>query len=126
MTDQTVLNEATMLYREPAKDSDESSIHEIWGKKLEIRTVDASEVPDLLAEGWVRNPLDLDQRPHAKPKPVASADTADALRKELEAAKVREKQLNERLIATTEENARLKADLDALTAPAKPALKPKS
>lgn len=51
--------EDTMLYRKPTPDSDDNAVQDIWGEKLEVRTVDASEVPDLLAEGWVTHPLEL-------------------------------------------------------------------
>ena len=43
--------EDTMLYREPALDSDESAIQDIWGRRLETRVVDAPEVPSLLRGG---------------------------------------------------------------------------
>jgi hypothetical protein len=68
MTDETdaPLREDTMLYRTPTDDSDENAVQDIWGQRLEIRTVDVSEVADLLNEGWVQHPLDLGKKPEER------------------------------------------------------------
>jgi hypothetical protein len=68
MTDETTapLREDTMLYREPTADSDENAIQDIWGQRLEVRTVDVSEVADLLEQGWVQHPLDLGKKPEER------------------------------------------------------------
>lgn len=55
--------ETTMLYRKPSTESDEGAVQEIWGKKLETRVVEASEVPSMLSEGWVQHPLDIGKKP---------------------------------------------------------------
>lgn len=53
--------EDTMLYRKPVPESDEAAIADIWGSKLETRVVDANaeEFSQMLADGWVRNPVDI-------------------------------------------------------------------
>jgi hypothetical protein len=68
MTDETTapLREDTMLYREPTADSDENAIQDIWGQRLEVRTVDVSEVAELLEQGWVQHPLDLGKKPEER------------------------------------------------------------
>lgn len=78
----TAQREDTMLYRTPAPDSDKAAIQDIWGEQLEVRTVDASEVSDLLAEGWVTHPMHLD----GKPKPEEAAGFEPVKGKALEAA----------------------------------------
>lgn len=65
----TAQREDTMIYRAPAPDSDKAAIQDIWGEQLEVRTVDASEVSDLLAEGWVTHPMHIDGK--AKPEEAA-------------------------------------------------------
>lgn len=58
--------EDTMIYREPTSDSDDNAVQDIWGKQLEVMTVDASEVQDYLAAGWVTHPLDLGKKPEER------------------------------------------------------------
>lgn len=45
------MREATMLYRSPGS-------HELHGVMVDYVTVDASEVPEMLAAGWSLNPLE--------------------------------------------------------------------
>src|SRR3954464_6767290 len=84
MTDQ-IQREDTMIYRTPTKETQETT--DIWGKKLETRVVDATEVPAMLKDGWVTNPLHIDNPP--KPEEAAGfvpvSDTK-ALRAELDEA----------------------------------------
>jgi hypothetical protein len=68
MTEETI-REDTMLYRVPAKDTDPSTIHNIWGRDLETCTVDASEVEALKKERWVSHPSHIDNPP--KPEEAA-------------------------------------------------------
>lgn len=57
------MREDTMIYREPTTDSDENAVQDIWGRQLEVMTVDASEVQGFLSAGWVQHPLDLGKKP---------------------------------------------------------------
>lgn len=86
MTDQ-IQREDTMIYRTPTKETEETT--DIWGKNLETRVVDATEVPDMLKDGWVTNPLHIDHPP--KPEEAAGfvPDRGD-IRDELEEALRRE------------------------------------
>lgn len=76
------LREDTMLYRVPVKDSDPSAIHEIWGKDLETKIVDAPEVAQHVADGWSPYPPHTDAP--AKPAAQAALDEAPALQEELD------------------------------------------
>lgn len=96
--------EDTMIYRSPAADSDQTAIQDIWGERLEVRTVDASEVPALLAEGWVTHPMDVGN----KGKPEEAAGFEPVKGEALEAAE----KLAE---ALTEEVAQLKGEVKDLT-----------
>lgn len=87
MTEDIPVREDTMLYREPTPDSEDVS--EIWGKRVETRVVDATEVPGMLREGWFTSPHLLDAPKREQDggfEPVRDAAEADALRAELEAA----------------------------------------
>src|SRR5205809_7329802 len=68
MTDEATapLREDTMLYREPTADSDENAVQDIWGQRLEVRTVDVTEVAELLEQGWVQHPMDLGKKPEER------------------------------------------------------------
>lgn len=68
MTEETTAqtSEETMLYRKPTDDSDPANVQEIWGQELETRTVNASDVPGLLADGWVTHPLDVGKKPEER------------------------------------------------------------
>lgn len=55
--------ETTMLYRKPTSESDEGAVQDIWGKKLETRVVEASEVPAMISEGWVTHPMNVGKKP---------------------------------------------------------------
>jgi hypothetical protein len=103
MTDETILAESTMIYRKPVEDSDPLAIQDIWGKQLETRTVDASEVEALKGEGWVTHPSHIEHPP--KPEEAAGfvpdRKAEAALRAEIAT-------LNERIDA-------LEADLKAAT-----------
>lgn len=102
MTDQ-IQREDTMIYRAPTKETQETT--DIWGKSLETRVVDATEVPDMLKDGWVTNPLHLDHPP--KPEEAAGfVPDNSGIKAELEAALKRE-------AALAAEVAGLKGDLKA-------------
>lgn len=125
------IREDTMIYRAPTDETE--VITDIWGKNLETRVVDASEVPAMLKDGWVTNPLHIDHPP--KPEEAAGfvpdRGEVDALHATLEEAKKREdalaaevaglkdelKESKERetsIVASwTEEVGKLKADLKA-------------
>lgn len=108
MTDETAAptSEKTMLYREPTGDSDQQSLQDIWGRELETRVVNASEVPNLLADGWVQHPLDLGKKPEERAgfSRVASGEL-QLTRDELDAAQNLADEL-------TAENGKLKAEID--------------
>lgn len=93
MAEDQIQREDTMIYRAPTKDTQETT--DIWGKNLETRVVDASEVPDMLKDGWVTNPLHIDHPP--KPEEAAGfvpdRGEVDALRAQIEEAKERESAL---------------------------------
>jgi hypothetical protein len=84
MPEDPIQREDTMLYREPTPESAE--VVDIWGKKLEARVVDASEVSAMLRDGWVTHPRHIDNPP--KPEEAAGfvpvSDTK-ALQEELDA-----------------------------------------
>ena len=123
--------EHTMIYRKPTDDSDETKVSEIWGAMLETKVIPAAEVPALLAQGWVKNPLELEGLGHAppgfepaKPKtdkpddPYAGAlAVAEALARELgETVKTLTKERDDALVAAergAERIAALEADLPA-------------
>jgi hypothetical protein len=90
-----------MIYRKPVEDSDPLAIADIWGRPLETRTVDASEVEALKSEGWVTHPSHIDNPP--KPEEAAGfvpdRGKADA---ELKAAHERIAALESDLKAATE------------------------
>lgn len=116
MNDQApaVIRDETMLYREPTDGSDEQQISEIWGKKLETRVVDASEVPEMLAAGWVRNPLHIDHPP--KPEEAAGFEPANAgLREDVVSARAIADEAIARLAEAELKIERLEADLSAAT-----------
>lgn len=112
MTDQdTAQREDTMLYRSPAPDSDKTAIQDIWGEQLEVRTVDASEVPGLLAEGWVTHPLDIGGD---RPKPEEAAGFEPVKGKALEAAENLAAELTKELDAAKGEIKDLTVERDML------------
>lgn len=84
------LREDTMVYRQPTAETDDTTVQDIWGKRLEIRVVDASEVPAMLQDGWVANPQHIDNPPKPEESagfvPAGSAELGD-LRAEVAAAK---------------------------------------
>jgi hypothetical protein len=115
MIDQTEapLREETMLYRTPTEDSDESAIQDIWGQKLETRVVDAAEVADLLADGWVQHPLDLGKAPEQRAgfEKVAGNELAHT-RAALETAEKLVKEQDKRIDDLTRSNIALQEQRD--------------
>lgn len=113
MADEQQVREDTMLYREPTDESDEAAVQDIWGKKLETRVVDASEVPALLNDGWVRNPLDLGKKPEERAGFERMPRTSDPSADALAAAEKLASELGEKVKSLTEErdvaNERVKA-----------------
>lgn len=75
-------DQATMIYRKPVKDSDPLAIQDIWGKPLETRTVDGSEVEGFIADGWVRHPSHIEHPPAAE-EPALDRASVDAEVREL-------------------------------------------
>jgi chromosome segregation ATPase len=110
--------EDTMIYRLPAADSVETAIQEIWGKRLEVRVVDSPEVADLLKEGWVTHPLDLD-KPSAPQSQVADdpigPEGAPTLADEMKAKDDAIEAAEQLIEALTKERDALTSDLKDMT-----------
>lgn len=116
------LREDTMVYRKPTDGSDEASIQDIWGQKLETRVVASSDVPALLAEGWAAHPLDIGKKPEERAGFVRELGGEEALLREALEAEKREtqhladanKDLAVKLSAAEEANRKLQAELAEL------------
>lgn len=107
--------EDTMLYRAEVPESDVSRVADIWGRKLETTVVDASEVDDLVAQGWARHPSEIADDGKVTPKKdsgdkEALTKAADAL----EAANQREAALQAELDQARETEKGLIASLDTI------------
>jgi uncharacterized protein with von Willebrand factor type A (vWA) domain len=111
MADEQTQREDTMLYREPTPETDDHAVQDIWGEQLETRVVDASEVPDMLSEGWVKNPLDLGKKPEERAGfQHVAGKREQGLVDALEAAEKLAGELGEKAKSLTEENAQLATD----------------
>lgn len=110
MPEDQIQREDTMLYREPTPESAE--VVDIWGKKLETRVVDASEVPAMLHDGWVTNPLHIDH----PPKPEEAAGFVPDRGPEIDALKTAITEAKEREDALAAEVTGLKDELQAARA----------
>lgn len=115
MSEEQTLREDTMIYRAPTPESEETAVQDIWGKQLETRVVDASEVPAMLKDGWYRSPADIGR----EPKPEEAAGFVPVKGAALETA---EKLIDE----LTRENAALKNDLKIVGAKLELSAKPKT
>jgi hypothetical protein len=118
------LREDTMLYREPTDDSDEQAVQDIWGKRLEVMTVDASQVHEFLEAGWVTHPLDIGKSPEERAGFTRVAGSSDRELTETRLAlETAEKLVDEQAKRISELEAEVKRVGDSLAAADEAALK---
>ena len=102
-----IVRDETMLYRAPTPETDDKAVSDIWGRRLETRVVDTADVAGLLAEGWVRNPMDLADTPGGEGMERVVGKQEQATREALDTA--------DKLLAEQERRiAELEAERDAV------------